>query len=248
MKRLIPTGLVLSITLAAAVAHAAVVNYSVGAHGGFMPSAGGNLHSSSQEQYFNTTSGIDGINKSMDGYSTSEIKRLLAVSAGLEVRALFFDYFYMRLAGNYTRSVWGGDGKTLYDNAGIDTLKCRYALTMYDVPLTLGLSIPFWKDVKISFSCGMAFGYGIYTNRFENGAGTVIRGSFSGYAFPLVLLVESEYFLTEKLALNTSLSYYKGTTSTIKDGKRSDGDVDFSRIDFTGYRFSFGIAYYFYSI
>jgi len=239
--------------MAATGAEGSVMNYSVGVYGGFMPSAGGNLHSAVQEEFFSTTSGIDGINKSMDGYSTSEIKRPLAVTGGIELKAIFLDYFFTRLAGNYTRSVLGGTGKTLYDNAGPTLLKCEYTYQSLDVPLTVGLSIPFWKDVTISFSCGAAYARGWTTNRFESEAGYTLKGTFSGYAFPLVLLVEGEYFLNQKIALNTALSYYKGSTKTLRDGKKSDdagpagSAEDFSRIDFTGYRFSFRVSYCFFS-
>ncbi|HDP79871.1 MAG TPA: porin OmpL1 [Spirochaetes bacterium] len=233
--------------MAAAGADGSVMNYSVGLYGGFMPSAGGNLHSAAQEEYFSTTSGLDGINKSMDGYSTSEIKRLLAVTGGIELKAIFFDYFFARLAGNYTRSVLGGTGKTLYDDAGTPTLlKCEYTYQSLDIPLTVGLSIPFWKDVTISFSCGAAYARGWTTNKFESSAGNM-KGSFSGYTFPLVLLLEGDYFITKKLSLNSSLSYYKGSTRSIRDGKKSDAVEDYSRIDFTGYRFGFGVSYYFFS-
>lgn len=225
------------------------MNYSVGLYGGFMPSMGGNLNSSVQASEFQSKNGIDGINKSLSGFDTSPVERLLGATAGLDFKASFSDYFLVRLAGNYTRSVVGGNGKTVYDDTGTAyLLECDYAMTVYDVPLTVGLAIPFWKDVKISFSCGLAFAYGQYQNSFKSSAPLDYKGSFTGWAFPLVLLLQGEYFLAEKTSLSALLSYYNGSTKTLEDGEKSDGSVDFAPIDFTGYRFSFGVAYYFYSI
>ncbi len=234
---------------------AGTANYSMGFSAGIMPSYGGNLYSTTQAIVFDSNTGVDGINKSLSGFNTKEVQRLFGISCGVDFKAVFFDYFLLRVGGNYSMSVYGGEGKGMFDDAGTETvLKCGYSMTSYDVPLTLGLVIPFWKDVKISFSCGLAYAYGQYKNDFEWAAGER-KGSFSGWALPLVLMLEGEYFIGEKFALKTTLAYYKGATETIKDGTSSDttglagaGAVDFAKIDFTGYRFSLGISYYFYSI
>jgi hypothetical protein len=236
---------------------AATMNYAAGFSFGFTPSFGGNLHSSTQESAFQSRNGLDGMNRELSGHDTTEIKRLFGVSGGLEFKAILFDYFLMRLGGNYTMSIYGGSGKTVFlpNGAAPETdVTCSYCMWSYDIPLTVGLIIPFWKDVKLSFSCGLAFAYGGYDNQFK-GSTFDMKGSFTGWALPLVILVQGEYFLGERLALNTSLAYYKGATETIRDGKRTDtmgaltaGEVDFARIDFTGYRFSIGLSYYFYSI
>ncbi len=257
MKKAIPILLMILLPAFGATGYGTTMNYSVGIYGGFMPSMGGNLNSSVQEQNFNTRNGIDGINKTSSGINTSTIERLFGVTGGIEIKGVFYDYFFARLAANYTRSVYGGTGKTVWDTpAGgftPESLKCTYIMTAYDVPFTVGLSIPFWQDVKISFSCGLAFAYGIYENKFESATtaippgGTKSEGGFKGYTFPLVLMVQGEYFLTDVITLTSSLVYYKGATDTIKDEKKSDGIVDFAPIDFTGYRFSLGVSYYFYS-
>lgn len=237
----------LLVVLATTVPLRAATSLSVGAQAGFMPSLGGNLHSSSQES-FDSHSGIDGINKSLDGYDTSTINRLLGASGGIEFRAIFRDYFFARLAGNFTMAVWGGKGKTVYDDAGTpDPLECRYSMYVIDVPLTAGLAVPFWKDVRIAFSVGAAFAYGNYKNSFRPESGGDIKGKFRGYGFPLVLLVEGDYFLSEKVSITASLAYYKGSTDIRKDRYRTDGDIDFARIDFTGYRFGMGASWHFYS-
>ncbi|TAL39266.1 MAG: hypothetical protein EPN93_02095 [Spirochaetes bacterium] len=254
MKKLLLTSLIL---ICASPLTAATMNYAAGFYVGFMPSYGGNLESSTQYDPFDSRNGIDGMNKEMSGHDTTEIKRLLGLSGGIEFKAIIFDYFLMRLAGNYTMSIYGGAGKTVFLTGGAGTetdVTASYSMWSYDIPLTVGLIIPFWKDVKISFSCGLAFAYGAYDNQFKVASGDR-KGSFTGWALPLVILVQGEYFLGEKIALNTSLAYYKGATETIRDSKRSDttglggaGAVDFAKIDFTGYRFSIGLSYYFYSI
>lgn len=229
----------------------ATANYAVGFYAGIMPSPGGDLNSYVQIAKYNSSNGIDGINKSLDGFSTSTINRPLGVTGGVEFKAIFFDYYFARVAGNYTRSVYGGKGKTVYDSdPGApfvpELLTAKYAITAYDIPITVGLCIPFWKDVKISFSCGFAVAYGDYTNSFKSTSNTD-KGSFSGWCYPLVLMLQGEYFLTETVSLSSSLSYYRGSTEILKDSKKSD-TVDFAKIDFSGYRINFGMAYYFYSI
>jgi hypothetical protein len=247
--------------LFAAPLHAGRINYAAGFCTGITPSMGGNLHSWAQEEYFNTKTGVDGIGKTMDGFRSDNIRRLLGVSNGLEFKAIFFDYFFTRLGANFVISSWGGKGDTVFDDGGTPrALKCTYTMMECDLPLTVGLSLPFWKDIKISFSFGAAFAYAWYRNTFE-GPGFKKEGVFSGYAFPLVILVESEYFITEKISISASLAYYHGATGTIRDGQTDDNDplgtldaagtvsaVDQASIDLSGYRFSFGVSYYFYSI
>ena len=49
----------------------ATANYAVGFYAGIMPSPGGDLNSYVQIAKYNSSNGIDGINKSLDGFSTS---------------------------------------------------------------------------------------------------------------------------------------------------------------------------------
>jgi hypothetical protein len=230
------------------------VSVSGGFYGSYMSSMGGNLSSSTQEIYFDSNSGIYSINKSMDGTDTSNIDRLTGAFAGFDIRAIFLDYYLLRIGANYGMNVLGGKGKTII-NAGANYLKCEYSLKQFDIPVTLGLSIPFWKDSRISVSCGTAFAWASYENKFESDSVAApfsatqdtIKGKFTGWAFPLVVLIQGDLFVMPDVSLTSTISYYKGRTKVIKDSKDSDGDVDFASIDFTGYRFSLGVSYYFFS-
>lgn len=225
----------------------AATSFSVGVQAGFMPSLGGNLHSSTHES-IGVYNGIDGINKTLDGYDTGTIDRLLGASGGIVLKATLFDYFLVRLGGSFTMDVRGGKGTTVYDNAGAPALlDCTYSMHVIDAPLTVGLAVPFWKDVRIAFSVGAAFAYGNYKNSFRPESGGDAKGKFRGYGFPLVLLVEGDYFLNERVSITASLAHYRGSTDIRKDRHRTDGDIDYARIDFTGYRFGMGASRHFYS-
>ncbi len=248
MKRCIRTTLVILAIFIPAALTAAPVNGALTLHGGMMPSLGGNLNSYSQTSApINSTNGIDTINNSASGFDTSPVDRLLGASVGITFKVTFYDYFHMRIGGNYFKSVYGGTGKTVYDDGGDRILKCEYAMWGYDIPVTVGLTIPFWKDMKISFSTGLAYAYGVYTNKFESDAPLEYEGEFKGWALPLVIHLEGEYFLTRQLALFTSLSYYNGSTNVLADRKQDDdaANKDYASIDFTGYRYNLGISYYF---
>ena len=242
--------------------YATKINYSIGFFGGIAPSMGGNLSSYIQDEQFNSETGIDGMTRAMNGYSTTNnINRLLGASLGIAIKAIFYEFYLVRVAGSYCQSIQGGTGKTIFfstDYANYYPLECKYTFNEYDIPLTLGLSIPFWKDVKIHFSCGIAFSYASYENNFTSSTYPdpfERKGSFTGWAFPLVSVIEGEYFISHKFALSTNISYFWGSTEVLKDSQKrdtnglgGDGAVDFARIDFTGYRLSFGISYYIFSI
>lgn len=234
--------------------HSDTISVSSGLYLGYMPSMGGNLDSYTQQTYFNTNSGVDGINKSMSGYNTSNIDRLTGAFGGVEIKAIFYDYYLLRVGANYGMSVMGGKGKTVYNDGTTHSLKCEYTFREYDFPVTIGLSVPIWKDSRISLSCGTAFASAKYENKFESdslaapfAAQRKIKGSFSGWALPLVVIIQGDYFVSPEVALTSTISYYKGATKVIKDSSDDDGNVDFASIDFTGYRFSLGVSYYFYS-
>jgi len=246
--------------------YALKTNLSLGMYCGFFPSMGGSLNSHVQEEYFNSNNGINGMNRRMTGYNTSDLKRLLGAFGGLGIKTIFDDYYLLRIAVNYCTSFYGGEGSTIFttDHLNYYLLKCQYSMVEYDIPLTVGISVPFWKDIKISLSYGIAFAYANYENSFKSNTYTdpfERKGSFKGWTLPMVMLLEGDYFITEKFAIITSLSYYWGSTKILKDSKKSDttgfdldvdnegeGIEDFARIDFTGFRFSFGFSYYFYSI
>lgn len=228
-------------------AQAANVNYAIGFYGGLAPSLGNDLQSYRQYYQYGSQSGVNGINRTQDDYETTNIDSLLGLGWGISFKVLLFENYQIRLAANYVRGMWGGEGTTLYGGAP-NVLDCDYSFRMYDVPLTFGISIPFWKDVKISFNCGVAFAYGWYQNRFTENFTTTYKGKFTGRAYPLVILLEAEYFFTSKIAVTSSLSYYRGATTLVEDTCDDDGNVDYARLNFTGYRFNLGAIYYFISI
>lgn len=250
MKRGILTTLVILAIFIPAALTAAPVNGALTLHGGMMPSLGGNLMSYEQGDTFGSATGIDGINNSASGFDTSPVERLLGATAGITFKATFYEYFHLRVGYNYFRSVYGGTGKAVYydnDTTANQLVKCEYSMWGYDIPVTVGLTIPFWKDMKISFSTGLAYAYGVYTYKFKTDVPSEYEGEFKGWALPLVIHLEGEYFLTRQLALFTSLSYYNGSTNVLADRKQDDdaASKDYASIDFTGYRYNLGISYYF---
>ncbi len=224
---------------------ASTFNQAISVYAGYIPSLGGNLYSYEQENTFGSATGIDGINKLQTGFSTSTINRLLGATAGATFKIVMYDFFTARIGANYFKSVWGGKGKTVYNDGADRLLECSYSFDGFDIPVTVGIIIPFYKDMKITFSCGIAYAWGRYKNKFESDAPLTYKGQFKGVAYPLVINTEGEYFINEKVAVSTSLSYYRGTTNVIKDSKQGDGNTDYAPIDFSGYRFLLGISYYF---
>jgi len=234
----------LAIMMIPAALMAVTVNGAMGIYGGFAPSLGNDLQSARQYYFYGSQSGVDGLNRSQEGYSTSNIDRLMGLSGGVMFKLLLMDNYQFRVAGNYTRSMAGGEGETVFD-VGPIPLECEYSFIMYDAPVTFGISIPFWKDIKIIFSCGVAYAYATYTNKFTENSTTVYKGEFTGWGLPLVILLEGEYFLTNRLAVTSSLIYYRGSTKLIEDDITSDGFTDYARLNFTGYRYNAGVTFYF---
>ena len=253
MRKLIVNILLLIFISVSTHLFAEKLTFSTGINAGYMPSMGGNLDSLSQELYYGSASGVDGINRKIDGYSTTDIERLTGVYFGFDFNAFFYDYFLVRTGFNYGMSVYGGKGKTVFYSPPPDDdyfiLKCEYSYRQFDVPLTVGVCIPFWKDAKILITCGAAYANAKYVNKFKSEDTAVPfnrKGSFSGWGIPLVVLIQGDYFVTEKVALTTAISYYRGESKVIKDSSDNDGDTDFAVIDFSGYRFNLGVSYYFF--
>ena len=170
------------------------------------------------------------------------------MTGGALFKAIFHDYYQVRMALNYTMGYFGGSGKTVYDDSGTTRLlECEYSFRELDVPVTFGISIPFWKDIRIAFSCGLAYAYADYSYSFEADNGQQWKGSFKGWGLPLVIILEGEYFITDRVAASTSIVYYKGSTKVLKDGSDTGG-TDFARIDVSGYRYNLGVTFYFRSI
>ncbi|MDY6968204.1 MAG: hypothetical protein SVR08_06055 [Spirochaetota bacterium] len=236
------------------------INYSFGISGGYIPSLGGNLSSYIQEDQFGSKSGIDGINRSKDGYSTSHIDRLDGSFLGFNFKTVIYEFYLIQIGAYYCQNVRGGTGDTVFtkDNTNYYILECEYIFSEYDFPLTIGLSIPFWKDFKINLAGGISAAYGKYEYSFKSNTYSdpfTRKGSFSGWAFPMVILLEGEYFISKQIALNSCISYYNGSSRVHRDSHKSDtggldgeGAVDYAKINFSGYRYSFGFLYYFYSI
>lgn len=234
-----------AIALVTASSQASPFNQALSLYAGYMPSLGGNLYSYEQENTFDSTTGIDGINKSQTGFSTAPINRLLGATAGATFKLVMYDFFTARVGANYFKSVWGGKGKTVYNDGADRLLECNYSFDGFDIPVTVGIIIPFYKDMKITFSCGVAYAWGRYKNKFESDAPLAYKGVFKGITYPLVINTEGEYFINEKFAISTTLAYYRGTTTVIQDSNKGDGNTDYAPIDFSGYRFLLGVSYYF---
>ncbi len=230
--------------------YSAKMNLSVGVYGGVAPSLGGDMQSAVQISEFQSRNGLDGMNRDKDGYDTSSINKLLGVSGGIALKAVFLDYFLLKLGGNYTRGVYGGKGTTVYFDSGASSymlLDCSYKFYEYDAPLTLGISIPIGKEVRISLSCGIAYAYAKYTNSFSSDTKRY-RGSFSEWDLPLVYQLEGEYFINDKFAISTMITYYRGSSNIIRDGTSSDGNVDLAKVNYTGFRYYIGAIYSFLNI
>ncbi|MGQ9842847.1 MAG: hypothetical protein ACUVRK_04705 [Spirochaetota bacterium] len=234
-----------AIALVPASSLASPFNQALSLYAGYIPSLGGNLYSYEQENTFDSATGIDGINKSQTGFSTAPINRLLGATAGVTFKLVMYDFFTARVGANYFKNVWGGKGKTVYNDGADRLLECSYSFDGFDIPVTVGIIIPFYKDMKITFSCGVAYAWGRYKNKFDSDAPLAYKGAFKGSTYPLVINTEGEYFINEKFAICTTLAYYRGTTTVIKDSKTKDGNTDYAPVDFSGYRFLLGVSYYF---
>ncbi len=220
-------------------ADAASPETGFGFYSGLAPAMGGNMNTYVQNTTLGNRSGIDSINREMSGRETEEIDRMLGVVGGFEFKVITLNYLLIRIGANYVKSFLGGKGKTL--DLSDEPVTVKYSQWACDFPLTLGLSIPFWKDVKISLSGGLAYAYGSSRSRFKSSAvdqTTKVRG----WALPLVVVLAGEHYLTNSLSLTSTISYYKGAGRI----KGDDDGADFARVDFSGYRWTLGFSLYFY--
>ncbi len=202
---------------------------------GMIPAMGGGMSSYEQSARIGVDNGIYGINRSEKGKSTKNIDQPVGFTGGGEFKLVLFNYYMARVGANYSRSIYGGTGKSL-DPAG-NIMKVEYSLWYYDIPLMAGISIPFWKDVRITLSGGLAYASGTYSNSFKSDA-VNSKAAFSGWALPRVISLSGEYFINYDIAATTAISYYEGSTKVIKNR------ADYAVLDFTGYRFTFGVSYY----
>ncbi len=212
------------------------IEYSTGIYFGFMPSMGGNLQSYVQRNSLGAENGIEDINRTSDSSDTEKIDRLIGATGGIEFRGIFRDYYLIKLGLNFTKDIYGGEGKTL-DLTG-DTVEVKYSMFVYDIPVTVGLSIPFWKDVRISLTGGIAYARGTYKNSFKS---STLNSSakFNNWAVPVVIILCGEHFIDNNLSLMTSINYYKGASEVKKSNS------DYARNDFSGFRWNAGVLMYF---
>ncbi len=219
-------------------ADAASPEIGLGFYSGLAPAMGGNMNTYVQSTTLGNRSGIDSINREMSGRETEEIDRMLGVVGGFEFKVITLNYLIIRIGGNYVKSFLGGKGKTL--DLSDEPVTVKYSLWACDFPLTLGLSIPFWKDVKISLSGGLAYAYGSSRSSFKSS--TVDQTTkVKGWALPLVVVLAGEHYLTNSLSLTSTISYYKGAGRV-----KGDDGPDYARVDFSGYRWTLGFSLYFY--
>lgn len=209
---------------------------SLGAYVGIAPLLGGNLNSRVQESVLEVSGGIDGINRKASGIKSHKIDKLLGMYGGINVKGIIIDYLLVRFGVNFTMNLAGGDGTTV--DASLNKLKAEYSMWVIDAPLSAGVSIPIGKTVRISLSGGIAFAYGNYKNSFKSTA-VNSKAEFAGWTFPWVIMLEGEYFVKPFMALMTTFSYYHGSTDVIKSNS------DYARIDFSGFRWCFGLSFYF---
>jgi len=229
------------------------VKQSISFYGGIAPELGGSCYSYLQDNTFGTPNvidnypnGINGINKLKTGYNTSNVSKLVGLTSGISWKLIVYEFFAFKVSANYFNSVWGGKGTVVFNDGTNDReLKCEYAIEGFDIPVTAGISIPFYNAIRISLTGGFAYAHGTYKNRFESESLFIYKGRFKGNAFPLVVNCEGEYFVNNSFAIMSSLSYYHGKTKSIKDYKQSDLNTDYAPIDFSGYRYVIGISYYF---
>jgi hypothetical protein len=208
----------------------------VGFYAGLAPAMGGSMNTYVQNTTLGVGSGIDGINRDMSGRDTGEVKRLLGVAGGVEGKVIVLNYLMIRLGANYLKGFYGGKGKTL--DLSDELVTAKYSMWAFDFPLTVGLSIPFWKDVRISISGGIAYAYGSQSTSFKS---TTLDQSTSvkGWAMPLVFILAGDHYLSNTLSLTSTISYYKGASKVKKDNS------DYARVDFSGYRWTVGFSFYF---
>ena len=57
--------------------------------------------------------------RSIRGYSTTDINRLIGLCSGIEFKTIFYKYYKIRLAYNYFQSIIGGNGNTVFSTDSI---------------------------------------------------------------------------------------------------------------------------------
>jgi opacity protein-like surface antigen len=206
--------------------------------GGYAPEIGGSMHTGWQAEHLDVYDGINDINRSGSGISVSTIEKPVGAVAGAEARYAG-DTLYFKSGIGIVYSCTGGSGSTVNDfGAGDEKVDVDYSLWFYYVPVTAGIIIDYWDEVRIYAGGGAAYASGTFSSSFKSDS-IEHEASFSGYGIPLVAELGGEYIFAEHAALCCSVTYLRGRSSVIDDGS------DYARIDFTGFSFTAGILFFY---
>jgi len=206
--------------------------------GGFAPEIGGSMHTGWQAEHLDVYDGINDINRSKSGISVSTIEKPVGAVAGAEARYTD-DNIYFKSGIDIVYSCAGGSGSTINDfGAGDEKVDVDYSLWFYYVPVTAGIVIDYWDEVRIYAGGGAAYASGTFSSSFKSDS-IEHEASFSGYGLPLVAELGCEYIVAENAALCCGITYLRGRSSVIENG------TDYARIDFTCFSFTAGILFFY---
>ncbi len=203
---------------------------------GYSPDVGGAMHSGWQLENLEVEQGIYDINRSADGFDLSTVERPVAFIASTDIK-IIMDKVYFKAGADYSRTFAGGKGITLNAPAS-EEVEVRYKQWSADFPVTLGVTLLFWNETRLSLGGGIAFAYGTYSNSFKS-ATLDHSASFTSYAFPLVAELSGEAFISENTSIICSIESFYGKSRIVDDGS------DYARVDFSGTRFTAGFVKYF---
>jgi opacity protein-like surface antigen len=206
--------------------------------GGFAPEIGGSMHTGWQAEHLDVYDGINDINRSKSGIKVSTIEKPVGAVAGAEARYTG-DTLYFKTGADIVYSCAGGSGSTINDfGSGDEKVDVDYSLWFYYVPVTAGIVIDYWDEVRIFAGGGAAYAYGTFSSSFKSDS-IEYDASFSGYGIPLVAELGCEYILTDNAALFCGITYLYGRSSIIENGN------DYTRIDFTSLSFTAGLIFFY---
>ena len=235
---IVQTVIVIAVLYVPITSYGELVNVSLGGYIGIAPDIGGELHTYKLEE-IGIYNGTYDINRLAEGKTTARIHKLVGTTAGFHFSTIIAEHFLIYTGVMGTMSIWGGSGQTLDNDAALNEVNVKYSMWMVDMPLAFGLSIPFFNDGRMSIAGGFDFMYLGFKSTYDSIAGSKVDSSFSGWAFPLLLLVSGEYFFNKNTTITGTLMYYKGQTDIIRS------DDNYAAIDVSGFRILFGISYYF---
>ena len=203
---------------------------------GYSPDVGGSMHSGWQLENLEVEQGIYDINRAADGFDLSTLERPVAFIASIDLK-IIMDKIDLKAGADYSRTFAGGKGITLNAPA-TEEVEVSYKQWSADFPLTLGVTLLFWNETRLSLGGGFAFAYGTYSNSFKS-ATLEHSASFTSYAFPLVAELSGEAFISDNTSIICSIESFYGKSRIIEEGS------DYARVDFSGTRFTAGFVKYF---